>query len=114
MHKKIILIFAAAQDKDVKSMLSVIDYKDLVLTGFGGARSYEPSQMKEKFKLNKAHIARGIKEALKKANELYEKNSLILISGSFFLVAQAKQELMVNRLRSSNRHKLIGCVKIKK
>jgi len=95
-NKEIVLIFAAAQDKNIGKMLKIIKYKHLILTRFNNSRSAVPEDIKKKFRLKEAHITRDVSNALKIAKRLYNKDSLILIAGSFFLGAEAKKAL--NRL----------------
>ncbi|MBU0693104.1 MAG: bifunctional folylpolyglutamate synthase/dihydrofolate synthase [Candidatus Omnitrophica bacterium] len=92
-RKKVILIFAASEDKNVKGMLKEINFSHLVITRFHNPRSQEPLMIKEKCKLNDAFIAKDIKEAFKLAEMLCKRNFLILIAGSFFLVSEAKKIL---------------------
>ena len=89
--KKIILIFSCAKDKDVKKMLRQINYSYIILTRFSSPRSYEPKDLKKICGLKEAFIAKGVKEAYQQAKRLYDKNSVVVISGSFFLVSDAKK-----------------------
>jgi len=89
-QKRVILIFAASKDKNVKKMLSVIDYEKIIITSFSNPRAMACHKIKE-FCREKAIIEPSIEKALKKAFSLYNKNYLILVSGSFFLVSEAKK-----------------------
>lgn len=89
--KKVILIFACSRDKEAKKMLKKINYSRLILTGFSSSRSFFPSELKEIVASKKAYLAKDIKAALSRAIKIYKNGSLILISGSFFLVAEAKK-----------------------
>lgn len=91
--KKIILIFAASKDKNVRAMLNEIEFSQLIITRFNTLRSFSPEEIKQKINKKKCFIAENIEEALKIAGRIFDKKSLILISGSFFLVAEAKQLL---------------------
>jgi len=97
--KKVILIFAASKDKDIKGMLKNFPFSYLILTCFNNPRSMEPFQMQRQAKAKSAFVAPDIKGALAIAKSLYTKDSLILVSGSLFLVAEAKKIL---RLLSKN------------
>ncbi len=88
--KKIILIFAASSDKDVKKMLSLFDYEKLILTSFNNPRSFTPHEIVSLTGVE-ADIACNLKSALKRAYTYYNKECIIVISGSFFLVAEAKK-----------------------
>ena len=99
LKKKVILIFAASSDKDIKKMISSINYKYLILTKTLHPRAMDLKTMKKKLKV-KAVIAEDVKKALKEAINLYKKESIIVISGSVFLAAQAKNLFKNNRLKN--------------
>jgi len=90
--KKIILIFGASKDKNVKQMLSVIDYDRIIITSFGNPRALDPHRIKE-FCNKTAVLEPSVEKALKKALSYYNKGCLILVSGSFFLAAEAKEAI---------------------
>lgn len=89
--REIILIFAAAHDKDVRKMLKQIKYSSLILTRFNNLRSFSPQEIKTRCKLKDPFVAKDVKEAFNFAKQLYNKDSVIVISGSLFLVAEAKR-----------------------
>lgn len=89
----IILIFAACKDKDIKRMLSNFSYSSLILTKFNSPRCFDPKELKDKYKLKQAVISQGIKEAFDLAGRIYQSKAIIVISGSFFLVSEAKRIL---------------------
>lgn len=91
--KNIILIFGCCQDKDPKGMVSQIKYKKLILTSFESRRSICPQSFKDTYNPKLSEVVKNMKEALKRALSAYKKDSIILISGSFFLVAEAKKFL---------------------
>jgi len=91
--KKIILIFACSQDKDAKAMLKQINYSKLILTCFNSPRSFTPQELKRLCGLKQAVLADNIKQAFKCAEKEYDRNSLIVVSGSLFVVAEAKRFL---------------------
>ncbi|MCF7874310.1 MAG: bifunctional folylpolyglutamate synthase/dihydrofolate synthase [Candidatus Omnitrophica bacterium] len=91
LKKKIILVFSCSSDKKPNQMLSLINYDVLILTQFNHPRSFDVFQLKKILK-RKAVVTENLKDALKIAKDLYTKQSLILICGSFFLAAEAKKE----------------------
>ena len=91
--REVILVFAASSDKDVMSMLQKIKFSDIIFTTFSSPRAFKSEDLKKRTGFKKALVAKDIKEALKMAKGLYGKNNLILISGSLFLVAEAKKYL---------------------
>jgi dihydrofolate synthase/folylpolyglutamate synthase len=91
--KKIVLVFAASKDKDVKRMLSCIPYDTIILTRFSNPRALSPHQIALQAKIPHGIIAQNINDAFKIARSMCTKGHLILISGSFFLVAEARRLL---------------------
>lgn len=89
--KKIILIFACSKDKDAKKILKKINYSYLILTRFHNLRSYDPWEIKKICNLKQVFIAKDIKEAIEAAKKVYKRNSIIVVSGSMFLVSEAKK-----------------------
>jgi dihydrofolate synthase / folylpolyglutamate synthase len=90
--KKIILVFGACKDKDVSGMLSNFPYFRIILCGFDSPRAFDAFKTKERLKLTDAFVACDLSRAYEIAKELYDKNSLILIAGSFLLAAEAIRE----------------------
>lgn len=88
---KVILIFACSKDKDAKNMLKQIDYSKLILTRFKNPRTYEPLELKKICQLKNVVLTEDVSQAFKEAMRIYKKNNLILISGSLFLVSEAKR-----------------------
>ncbi|MCM8831660.1 MAG: bifunctional folylpolyglutamate synthase/dihydrofolate synthase [Candidatus Omnitrophica bacterium] len=89
--KKIILIFAVSKDKDIKNMLNKLSGVDkYIFTSFSNPRSVSPQDIKKVSKISDAILTKDIKEAFRIAIKFYKKNYLILISGSLFLVGDAK------------------------
>ncbi len=99
--KKIILIFACSQDKDAKRMLKQIDYSYLILTGFNNPRSQDPLELKRIVGPGRVCLAKDIGEAWEKAGRKYRDKWVIVISGSLFLVSEAKGALTIIRKRLS-------------
>lgn len=97
--KKIILIFAAANDKDIKTMLKILPFSKIIITTFNSSRAFMPQEIKALCRIKNALIAKDIKEAFAAAKTLYKKDSLILISGSLFLVSEAKKLLQASSYR---------------
>ncbi|MDP2924634.1 MAG: folylpolyglutamate synthase/dihydrofolate synthase family protein [Candidatus Omnitrophota bacterium] len=91
--KKIILIFSASRDKDVKTMLKKLVFSRIIITTFKNPRAFSPYEIKNICKIKGAAITENIKEAFTLAKKLYTSDSLILISGSLFLVSEAKKLL---------------------
>ncbi|MCK4912722.1 MAG: bifunctional folylpolyglutamate synthase/dihydrofolate synthase [Candidatus Omnitrophica bacterium] len=92
-RRKIILIFACAQDKDAKKMIKKIDYSYLILTGFSSPRSRNPEEIRRIIKDKNVCLTKNIAEALREAKNKYQDKGVIVISGSLFLVSEAKKLL---------------------
>jgi len=92
-RRKVILIFACSQDKDAKKMLGKIEYSFLILTGFNSPRSKRPEELKKIIRGDNLCLTKNIKQALDQAKKKYKDKSIIVISGSSFLVSEAKKLL---------------------
>lgn len=88
--KKIILIFAASQDKDVKAMLKNFPYDEIILTKFSNPRAMPPNAIKDICKLVEPSITDNFNEAYCLARELWDKQSIVVVAGSLFLVAECR------------------------
>lgn len=88
-NKKVILIFGCSQDKSAFQMLNKITFSNLILTQSQNPRAASPAELK-KYTRTKAFLRTDLKQALALARLLYRPGKLILISGSLFLVAEAK------------------------
>lgn len=93
-NKKIILIFGCSQDKDAKAMLKAIAYENLILTSSQNPRALSSSRLKQY--ADKGVVTGNINQAFKAASQVYNKDCLILVSGSLFLAAEAKQAVKSN------------------
>lgn len=100
--RKIILIFAASCDKDIKKMLKLIYFQHIILTTFNNPRAFMPEEIRDICKLKNSFIAKDIKQGFSIAKKLYNKDSLILISGSVFLVSEAKKLLQAASYKLEN------------
>ncbi len=92
-NKKIILIFSCAKDKDAGKMLKSIDYSYLILTSFDNPRSQSPLELKKIVKEKSVYLTINIKDAFKQASAICKKDWVIVVSGSLFLVSEAKRAL---------------------
>ncbi|MDD5069267.1 MAG: bifunctional folylpolyglutamate synthase/dihydrofolate synthase [Candidatus Omnitrophica bacterium] len=84
--KKVIIVFAAAGDKNISKMIRSIEYDELILTKFNHPRVYDPYQFRKDLDLN-SEIIDDPAAALKKAFSLYKPNKVIVVCGSSFLVS---------------------------
>ncbi len=96
---EIILILGVSKDKDIKGICSeVISLtKKIILTQVNNNRSISPNELLlffEGLTSLKPQIASSVKEALKKAEDVSTPDSVILISGSLYLVAEARELIL--------------------
>ncbi|MCF7874139.1 MAG: bifunctional folylpolyglutamate synthase/dihydrofolate synthase [Candidatus Omnitrophica bacterium] len=94
--KKVILIFACSNDKNPNQMISLINYDSIILTQFKHQRVFDVFELKKVLK-KRAIATTNLKDALERAKSVHNKDSLILICGSFFLAAEAKMLLKKNQ-----------------
>jgi dihydrofolate synthase/folylpolyglutamate synthase len=87
-HKKVILVFACAKDKDAASMLKVYPWCKVLLPHIDNARLFLPRELKKMSGLSQIATYGSVTSALKEAKKYYDKDSLILVAGSFFLVGE--------------------------
>jgi len=98
-RKKIILIFACSQDKDAKRMLKAINYSYLILSSFDNLRSKSPLGLSMITGDKNVCLTKNIAEAMEQAKKKYNNKSIIVVSGSFFLVSEAKKLLQSRNKR---------------
>lgn len=89
-EKKVILVFSCSTDKKPNQMLSAINYNHLILTQFNQPRSYNVFELRDILWRKRAKVTMNLTEALTEARSSCDRQSLILICGSFFLAAEAK------------------------
>lgn len=87
------LILGLSSDKDIKRISKELTlFDNLILTKSNNPRAMSVSFMK-RFIKRKVLLTNNINDALKVSRNLAEKSGLIVISGSLFLAAQARQLL---------------------
>ncbi len=89
--KKVILIFSCATDKKPNQMLPLIKYDKLILTQFNQPRAFNVFELKKALGPREAVITTNSEDALRSAKKMSDRQSLILVCGSFFLAAEAKR-----------------------
>ena len=90
-YKRLISVFGISRDKDIKGVSTELDKtSDLViLTKSSNSRAKEPFYLKENFSRTKAEIANDVEEALKLSFSAADKEDLILVTGSLYVVGDA-------------------------
>lgn len=101
-HDKLILVFGVLRDKDVAGILQTLTpiADKIVLTKPNTDRAVEPEEIlstitkKHRLKNIETVVAKGVGEALNKAFETANFDSLILVTGSVYLVGEARAKLL--------------------
>jgi dihydrofolate synthase/folylpolyglutamate synthase len=94
-NKSVVLIFGASEDKDIEGMLEELMPKarDLITVRSFHPRAIDPDklvEMAQKYK-RPVHCVEHIPEAIDKALQSVDQNQVVLITGSIFVVAEARK-----------------------
>ncbi len=92
-HKPI-LVFGISNDKDIKGVAKELNgiAKEIILTKSENPRATEPENLKKFFAQNKkVSVTQNTKQAINLAMKKSGKNDAILITGSLFMVAEARE-----------------------
>lgn len=92
--KKIITIFSILEDKNIKKVVEVVEgFSDkVILTKANNERAVSVKELKTYFKTMPI-TTKTKKEALEEAKKSYKNDSIILITGSFYLLKPIKEML---------------------
>jgi len=93
-YKKLILVLGISSDKDIKGVCSQLyDLADkAILTKADNPRAARPNELAGYFKGKETYITQSVKEAKAMALRLADKKDLILITGSLFVVGEARNK----------------------
>lgn len=98
-YKRLILVLGVSKDKDIsgicKQFYNLADR--IILTQVSSPRASQAEVLAGHFKNKLTYITSNIKEAKEKAIELAEKNDLILVSGSLFVVGEFRALLIATQ-----------------
>jgi len=90
-YRRLILILGILANKDINGMISEIRADVVITTRSKNPRSADPEKIAEKFKgCEKVFITRDIKEAMGLAKDIASKGDLICVTGSLYLVGEAR------------------------
>jgi dihydrofolate synthase/folylpolyglutamate synthase len=93
--KKIILVFGASEDKDIEGMLAELMplVKELIAVKSFHPRAIEPANLADMAKSNghSVELVENIPDAVEKALELTGDDCIVLVTGSIFVVAEARK-----------------------
>lgn len=94
-----VAVFGCAADKDVKAMLQKLAMgadKVIFTRAAGNARSMDPRELQRKFaevSSKMSQVAKSLPDALNIAVRAVSRDDLICVTGSFYLVGEAKKHL---------------------
>jgi dihydrofolate synthase/folylpolyglutamate synthase len=97
-YDSMVVIFGCNSDKDVDGMLRQLQYgaDKVIFTRSNSAKAMSPEELAERYTEicgKMFQTAAGLDEALRLANSAVGKEDLICITGSFYLIGQAKMRL---------------------
>ncbi|MDD4980522.1 MAG: bifunctional folylpolyglutamate synthase/dihydrofolate synthase [Candidatus Omnitrophica bacterium] len=93
-YKRLILVLGISSDKDIKGICSEL-YEladEIILTKADNPRASEPEVLAQYFPGKKIHMTDGVKEAKALARRLSQKEDLILVCGSLFVVGDFRND----------------------
>lgn len=88
--KKKILILGVMKDKDYRKIIKKIvpSIDTVILTKASTERALQPEKIKQY--IDDSFVEKNVRSALIKAKEIADENSLILVTGSFYTIGEAK------------------------
>ncbi|MBU1726580.1 MAG: bifunctional folylpolyglutamate synthase/dihydrofolate synthase [Candidatus Omnitrophica bacterium] len=92
-YRKLILILGISNDKDIKGICNELNElaDEVILTRADNSRATEPEVMEEYFSDKPTRITKNVKEALESAKKIAKAKDLVLVTGSLFLVGEARK-----------------------
>jgi len=92
-YEKLILVLGVSKEKDIKGISGeLVPLADtVILTRAKIERSEDPDVIKKFIKLKNARITGSISEAIQLSLNIADKKDLILVTGSFFVLGEAKE-----------------------
>lgn len=97
VHQPITMIFAGMKDKEIREIGEILFSKaeTLILTRPENSRSIEPDEIvrtiSANFERTRIVVTQNVKDAITKAIEVTDDDGLILVTGSLYLVGEAKE-----------------------
>jgi len=92
-YKRLTLVFGVSSDKDVKGMASKLSgfFDEAILTKSANPRARSPKDLLPYFIGKKIQITDNTKEAIKRAMAIASGSDLVLVAGSLFVAAEARE-----------------------
>ncbi len=102
-----VMIFGCNMDKDVDGMLNELQYgaDKVIFTRSNSAKAVSPDELAEMYteKCNKmCQSTTSLGEALRLARSAVDREDLICITGSFYLIGQAKMRFLPSQQQPSS------------
>ena len=90
-YKRLICIFGISSDKDIKGVCGVLDSACdiMILTRSMSERAKDPAELKKHFSRVDALVTDSVEEAVSKGIKSANKDDLVLVTGSLYLVGGA-------------------------
>lgn len=90
---KLILVFGISKDKDIAGVCSELKTiaDTVILTRADNPRASEPKDLKKHFPGKDVYLTSSVQQALKLSREKAKRSSLILVTGSLFVVGEARR-----------------------
>jgi dihydrofolate synthase/folylpolyglutamate synthase len=100
-YDSMIVIFGCNNDKDIKGMMERLQYgaDKVIFTRSNSVKAVPPETLADMYTEisgKMSQVAPNIEQALQIANSAISKEDLICITGSFYLIGQAKMRLQAN------------------
>jgi dihydrofolate synthase/folylpolyglutamate synthase len=98
VYKKLFLILGISRDKDIKGVCQALESlaDEVILTKANNPRALEPEILAQNFIKNK-QITNNVKQALDLAKANASADDLILVTGSLFVVGEARELILNNK-----------------
>ncbi|MFC1703663.1 bifunctional folylpolyglutamate synthase/dihydrofolate synthase [Candidatus Omnitrophota bacterium] len=92
-NKKVILVLGVSSDKDIKGIAKALasSAKTIILTKANHPRAMSLEIMGKYFNPSLAHSTETVKDAMNKAQQLVGNDDVIAVTGSLFVVAEARE-----------------------
>jgi len=104
-YKRLICIFGVSSDKDIRGMSAELDKACdiIILTKSSSERAKDPIDLEENFSNSDIRLTDNVEKALGMGMEIANKQDLVLVTGSLYVVASALK-LTFNNVKS------LGCL----
>ncbi|MFH0912670.1 MAG: folylpolyglutamate synthase/dihydrofolate synthase family protein [Candidatus Omnitrophota bacterium] len=89
-YKRLVLVLGISSDKDIKGICQELSglADEVILTKSSNPRATEPECLAQYFNGKAVHITHDVKEARGEASRLSQKEDLVLVCGSLFVVGE--------------------------